>query len=76
MELKKAIFAASFDTIHYGHVNLIERALNVFDHLIVAVGSNPKKTYTFSQEERIAQVQKVLARYSNHVTVIIQDKGV
>jgi pantetheine-phosphate adenylyltransferase len=67
--LKKAIFAASFDTIHYGHINLIERALNVFDHLIVAVGSNPKKTYTFSQEERIAQVQKVLSRFASRVTV-------
>lgn len=70
MELKKAIFAASFDTIHYGHINLIERSLNVFDHLIVAVGSNPKKTYTFTQEERIMQVQKVLAHLTDRVTVM------
>jgi len=47
-----AIYAFSGDPITYGHINIIERALVVFDKVIVAIGENPKKTYTFNLAER------------------------
>lgn len=57
--MKKAIYAASLDPIHYGHIDIIERASKVFDELVVAIGANPDKNYTFNLEERLE-----MARYS------------
>jgi len=50
--MKTAIYAFSGDPITYGHINIINRAKQVFDRVIVAIGVNPKKKYTFSLAER------------------------
>jgi pantetheine-phosphate adenylyltransferase len=55
-----AVYPGSFDPITNGHVNLIERALQIFDKLIVAVAYNPNKTAIFSVEERIEMIRIVL----------------
>jgi len=60
MNEKIAVYPGSFDPITNGHVNLIERALQVFDKLIVAVAHNPNKTALFSVEERIEMIHIVL----------------
>jgi len=60
MNEKIAVYPGSFDPITNGHVNLIERALQVFDKLIVAVAHNPSKTALFSVEERIEMIHIVL----------------
>ena len=60
MSEKIAVYPGSFDPITNGHVNLIERALQVFDKLIVAVAHNPNKTSLFSVEERIEMIHIVL----------------
>jgi pantetheine-phosphate adenylyltransferase len=60
MNEKIAVYPGSFDPITNGHVNLIERALQVFDTLIVAVAHNPNKTALFSVEERIEMIHIVL----------------
>ena len=60
MNEKIAIYPGSFDPITNGHVNLIERALQVFDKLIVAVAHNPNKMALFSVEERIEMIHIVL----------------
>ena len=60
MSEKIAVYPGSFDPITNGHVNLIERALQVFDKLIVAVAHNPNKTALFSVEERIEMIHIVL----------------
>ena len=54
------IYPGSFDPITYGHVNIVERALNIFDRIIVAVAINTSKSGTFSIEERVAMMQEVL----------------
>lgn len=50
---KKAIFPGSFDPITLGHVDIIERALPLFDEIILAIGLNSDKKYMFSLQERL-----------------------
>lgn len=69
IEQKTAVYAASLDPITYGHINIIERALKVFDHIIVAIGNNPSKKYTFSLEERVLLAKESLKKYETRITV-------
>ena len=50
---KKAIYPGSFDPITNGHIDIINRAINVFDEVHVVVMNNPAKSGYFSIEERI-----------------------
>lgn len=55
-----ALYPGSFDPVTRGHLDLVERALPLFDHLTVAVGINSQKNPTFSSEERVAMLHEVL----------------
>lgn len=57
--MKIAVFPGSFDPITIGHVDLVKRALPLFDKIIVAVGVNNQKKYLFSLEERLEWLEKV-----------------
>ncbi|MEN9946825.1 MAG: pantetheine-phosphate adenylyltransferase [Pseudomonadota bacterium] len=63
--MTKAIYAGSFDPLTNGHLWLIDKAANIFDQLIVALGDNPIKKYTFNLDERLALLSQVLAPYPN-----------
>jgi len=52
--MRTAVYAGSFDPPTNGHLWMIERGLEMFDRLIVAIGNNPSKQYSFSVEKRIA----------------------
>jgi len=52
-----ALYPGSFDPITYGHLNLVERGLAVFDHLIVAVADNVRKTPLFTATERTEMIR-------------------
>lgn len=56
-----AVLPASFDPITRGHVDIITRASQLFERLIVAVFAHPKKNVMFSLEERLAMVRESLA---------------
>ena len=61
-EAKKSncvIYPGSFDPITYGHVNIVDRALSIFDRIIVAVAINTTKSGTFTIEERVSMMQEV-----------------
>ena len=51
--MRRAVFPRSFDPITLGHVDILERALPLFDEIILAIGSNADKKYMFSLEERV-----------------------
>lgn len=53
-----AIYPGSFDPITLGHLDIIERSVQLFDQVIVAVLSNPAKKPLFSVEKRISQIQE------------------
>lgn len=59
MEKKIAVFPGSFDPITVGHVDLVKRALPLFDEIIVAVGINSTKKYLFSLEQRLEWLHQV-----------------
>jgi len=55
-----AIYPGSFDPLTNGHVAIIQRGLNLFDRLVVAVANNPQKSPLFSVEERKAFILEAL----------------
>lgn len=54
-----AIFPGSFDPITIGHVDILERALPLFEKIVLAIGTNSQKKYFFSLEERLSLIKKV-----------------
>jgi len=58
--MRRAVYPGSFDPITYGHIDIIDRALAIFDEVIVAVVRNPSKSPLFSLEERKEIIQKTL----------------
>ena len=64
-----AVLAGSFDPITMGHVDLVERALTVFDKVIMAIGINPYKQTMFTVDERIEMITEALDDYNDSVTV-------
>jgi len=63
--MKTAIYPGSFDPVTRGHVDVIERALKIFDKLIVLVGNNPEKAPTFNFEERTEMLKESLKGVDN-----------
>ena len=59
---KIAVFPGSFDPITIGHVDLVKRALPLFDKIIVAIGVNTQKTYLFDLDQRIQWLEAVFAK--------------
>ena len=57
--MKIAIYPGSFDPVTSGHLNIIRRAADIFDKLIVCVMVNSGKTPMFSQEERVDLIRRV-----------------
>ena len=61
----RAIYAFSGDPIHYGHIDIIERASKVFNEVVAGIGINPGKKYMFSLEERMEMARRSLANIPN-----------
>jgi len=66
--MKTILFPGTFDPFTLGHYSLVERALGLFDKIVIAVGSNIEKKNMFSLEERINQIN---ACYENEPRVEI-----
>jgi pantetheine-phosphate adenylyltransferase len=65
MEEKIAVYPGSFDPITYGHVDIIKRALLIFDKVIVAVAHNFDKASLFTPNERVEMIKEALKAYPN-----------
>jgi len=67
---RKAVYAGSFDPITKGHLDIVRRALGVFDEIVVAVAYNPaKESGLFTAAERVALIGEALADVRERVTV-------
>jgi pantetheine-phosphate adenylyltransferase len=61
---KTAVYPGSFDPFTNGHLDVVERALGIFDHLIVAVAANPdKRQPLFTVDERVRLIKDALKRH-------------
>ena len=63
--MKIAIYPGSFDPITSGHLNIIQRAANIFDKLIVCVMVNGAKSPMFTQKERVDMIRSVTSNLPN-----------
>ena len=59
--MRRAVCPGSFDPLHKGHVEVIVRAANLFDEVIVAVSDNPAKRYRFSTERRLELIRATVS---------------
>jgi len=53
-----AVYPGTFDPITMGHLDIVDRALNLFDKIIIAVAINPQKKHLFTLEERLLMIRK------------------
>jgi pantetheine-phosphate adenylyltransferase len=67
--MRRAIFPGSFDPITLGHVDIVNRALPLFDEIIIAIGINNDKKYMFSLEER---VNFIVENYKNEPKIKVE----
>ena len=60
-----ALYPGSFDPIHHGHMDIVQRATSLFDHVIVGIYDRPNKGLMFDLEERVALAKAVLESFEN-----------
>jgi len=63
--MRTALYPGTFDPVTHGHTDIIDRALALFDKLIVAVANNPSKEITFTTQLRLELLQKVVGNKKN-----------
>ena len=63
--MKTAVYPGSFDPVTNGHIDVIERALKIFDKVTVAVGDNPEKKPLFSTKERLEMLKESTKHLKN-----------
>ena len=63
---KTAIYPGTFDPITFGHIDVIKKALKIFDKIIVAVSNGNNKNYLFNSDERVDIVNKALFKDLNY----------
>ncbi len=63
--MKRAIYPGSFDPITNGHLDILNRAKEVFDEVIVLVAINPNKHFNFSIEERVKMIEEATKDMKN-----------
>lgn len=69
----KAIYPGTFDPVTLGHLDIVTRAAQMFDQVILAVAASPSKKPMFSLDERVALAGKVLAHLPNVEVVGFSD---
>lgn len=63
--MKRAVCPGSFDPITFGHLDIIERASEQFDEVIIAVLANRTKASLFTVEERMEMIRQTTSKYNN-----------
>jgi pantetheine-phosphate adenylyltransferase len=69
-EKKIAIYPGTFDPITMGHLDIVKRAAELFDKVIIAIARNPAKTTLFSVEERLKMIQDCFPAENKKIQVV------
>lgn len=67
--MRVVVYPGSFNPITKGHMDLVDRALNLFDHVIVAIGTSAQKDPSVDLKDRIELCREVLADFGERVSV-------
>lgn len=67
-----ALYPGSFDPVTYGHIDILERTVGLFDRLIVGVAVNTGKSTVFTTDERIELLEEVIDGYGWDETIIVE----
>lgn len=69
----KACYPGTFDPLTNGHLDIIERAADIFDEVVVLINHNPRKQSLFTEEERKQMIEASIASLKNHekITVMV-----
>ncbi len=70
---KRAVYPGMFDPVHNGHVDVIQRSLQIFDELIVAVVANPSKEPLFSVKERLEMIDEATSTLHSNFRIVAFD---
>lgn len=76
MKKNIAVYAGTFDPVTNGHIDIIERASRMYDHLYVTIFTNPTKKTMFTLEERIELLKEVTQDFDNVTIDSSQDLAV
>ena len=63
--MKKAVYAGSFDPVTMGHLWIIEQAVTMFDQVVVTIGENVEKEYTFPIDIRLHLLKAITNKFTN-----------
>ncbi len=63
--MKRVVYPGTFDPVTYGHIDVIERAMDLFDEVVVTVAKNPSKSPLFTVSERLEMLHESLKDYKN-----------
>ncbi len=66
--MKRVVLPGTFDPPTYGHINVVSRAANIFDHIELVIAVNPEKKTFFTPEERLDMMKELVGGFAN-VTV-------
>lgn len=67
--MKKVIYPGTFDPVTYGHIDIVRRAVDLFDEVVVTVAINPSKKPLFTTEERVQMLRESLKEFDSRVII-------
>lgn len=70
--MKVAIYPGTFDPITYGHLDVLERACRLFDHIVITVAKNPGKSPIFSAAERMELIHEAVSRLNGGEKISVE----
>jgi len=65
----EVVYPGTFDVLHYGHLDVIKRASNMFDKVVVAIGNNETKKTIFHVHERYQMIKETLNNYNSNIFI-------
>jgi pantetheine-phosphate adenylyltransferase len=67
--MKKVIYPGTFDPVTYGHIDIVKRAVDLFDKVVITVAINPTKKPLFSTKERVKMLKDSLKEFESKVDI-------
>lgn len=67
--MKRVIYPGTFDPVTFGHIDIVKRAVDLFDEVVITVAKNPTKQPLFTTEERVEMLRESLIEFKSKVVI-------